>query len=78
MKIYVLIISDSDMRPRSDILTTAVFTKREDALAAMERDIEGVIENERLSDSEVERNPELDYVASADGRFVWKIEERVI
>ena len=78
MKVYVLIISNSDMRPRSDIMTTAVFAKREDALATMERDIEGAIENEQISDSEVERNSELDYAASADGRFVWKIEERVI
>lgn len=59
-------------------MTTAVFAKHEDALAAMERDIEGAIENEWLSDSEIERNSELDYAASADGRFVWKIEERVI
>ena len=42
-------------------MTTAVFAKREDALAAMERDIEGAIENEWLSDSEIERNSELDY-----------------
>lgn len=78
MKVYILIISDSDIRPRNDVMTTAVFAKREDALAAMERDIEGAIENEWLSDSEIERNSELDYAASADGRFVWKIEERVI
>ena len=78
MKVYVLIISDRDMRPRSDIITTAVFAKREDAVAAMKNDIDNMIEAEQVADAEIERDDDIDYATSTDGRFVWKIEERIL
>lgn len=76
MKVYVLIISDCEMRPRCDIITTAVFAKHEDALKAMENEIAGMIDAEQIEDLEVERFEAHDYAISTDGRFVWKIEER--
>ena len=76
MKVFVLIISDRDMRPRCDIITTAVFAKREDALKAMEDDIASMIETEQVEYSEIERCEDQDYAVSVDGRFTWKIEER--
>ena len=78
MKVFVLIISDRDMRPRSDMMTASVFANRDDALAAMEEDIASAKENEQISDGEIERHAETDYAASVDGRFAWKVEERVI
>ena len=77
MKVYVLIMSDHDMRPQSNVMTTAVFAKREDALAAMEQEIESSIENEQVSEAEIERDSEYDYAVSSDGRFSWKVEERI-
>ena len=76
MKVYVLIISDCEMRPRCDIITTAVFAKHEDALKAMEDEISDMIDAEQIEDSEVERFKAHDYAVATDGRFVWKIEER--
>ena len=78
MKVFVLIMSDRDMRPLSDMTTTAVFLEREDALAAMENDIKCAIENEQISDAEVERYPKSGFAVSLDKRFMWKIEERII
>ena len=78
MKVYVLIISDHEMRPRCDITTTAVFAKREDALAAMEHDIANAIENELIIESEIERYPDIDFAVSTDERFMWKVEQRVV
>ena len=43
MKVFVLIMSDRDMRPLSDVTTTAVFATREAAFEAMENDIEGAV-----------------------------------
>ena len=51
------------MRPRCDITTTAVFAKREDALAAMEHNIVDAIENELIIESEIERYPDIDFAA---------------
>ena len=78
MKVYVLIMSDRDMRPRSDVMTTAVFARREDALAAMEQEIGSAMENDQVRDAEIERISGSDYVVSADERFSWKVEERVV
>jgi hypothetical protein len=78
MKVYVLIISDCEMRPRYDITTTAVFAKREDALAAMEHDIANAIENELIVESEIERYPDVDFAVSTDERFMWKVEQRTV
>ena len=78
MKVYVLIISDRDMRPRCDVTTTAVFAKREDALDAMEHDIANAIENELIIESEIERYPDIDFAVSTDERFMWKVEQRVV
>lgn len=78
MKVYVLIMSDHDMRPQSNVMTTEVFAKREDALTAMEQEIESAIENEQVSEAEIERDSEYDYAVSSDGRFSWKVEERII
>jgi len=76
MNVCVLTMSDHDMRPRSDVMTTVVFAKREDALAAMKQDIESALESEQISEAEIERDSESDYVVSTDGRFSWKVEER--
>ena len=78
MKVFVLIMSDRDMRPLSDVTTTAVFATREAAFEAMENDIESAIENEQISESEVERYPESGFAVSRDKRFIWKIEERIV
>lgn len=45
MKVYVLVMADRDMRPRSDVLTTAVFSSREAAISAVEHNINDAIEN---------------------------------
>ena len=76
MKVFVLIMCDRDMRPLSDVTTTAVFATREAALEAMENDIESAIENEQTTESEIERHPECGYACTTDGRFSWKIETR--
>ena len=78
MSVFVLIISDRDMRPRCDMTTTAVFAKREDALAAMEHDIVSTIENKLIIESEIERHPDINFAVSTDGRFMWKVEQRVV
>lgn len=78
MRVFVLVISDRDIRPRCDITTTAVFAKREDALAAMERDIVSAIENWLIIESEVERHPDIDFAISTDGRLMWKVEQRAV
>ena len=78
MNVFVLAFSDYDMRPRCDITTTAVFAKREDALAAMEHDIVNAIENDLIIESEIERYPDIDFAVSTDGRFMWKVEQRVV
>lgn len=78
MKIYILIMSDREMRPRSDVMTTAVFPSRDEAIAAMEQDIANAIENEQVSEGAIERCPDVDYAASVDGRFAWKVEERIV
>lgn len=78
MKVYVLVMADRDMRPRSDVLTTAVFSSREAAISAMEHDINDAIENGQAQECEIERNSGLDYAASFDGRFSWKIEVRTV
>ena len=78
MSVFVLVISDRDMRPRCDITTTAVFAKREDALAAMEHDIANAIESELIIESEIERYPDIDFAVSTDERFMWKVEQRVV
>lgn len=66
------------MRPRNEKITTALFAKREDVLAAMEQDIASVIGNGLAKADEIERFTEKNYAASVDGRFTWKIEERNI
>ena len=76
MKVFVLIIGDREMRPRSDIATTAVFASHEAALNAMNRDISNAVRNGDVAEEGIERCG--DYAASADGRFSWKIEERQI
>lgn len=76
MKVFVLIISDREMRPRSDIATTAVFSSHEAAADVMNRDISNAIDNGDVAEEDVVRCH--DYVASVDGRFFWKIEERRI
>ena len=76
MKVFVLIISDREMRPRSDITTTAVFSSNEAALNVMNLDISNKIDNGDVAEENIERC--LDFVASADGRFFWKIEERLL
>lgn len=78
MSVFVLVISDRDMRPRCDITTTVVFSKREDALAAMEHDIANAIENELIIESEIERYPDIDFAVSTDERFMWKVEQRTV
>ena len=78
MQVYVLVISDRDMRPKCDITTTAVFAKREDALAAMEHDIMCAIESELIIESEIERYPDIDFAVSTDGRLMWKVEKRTV
>lgn len=78
MKVFVLTISDRDMRPRCDMTTTVVFAKREDVLTAMEHDIVCAIENQLVSESEIERHPEMGYAVSTNNRFMWKIEELVV
>ena len=76
MKVFVLIISDHNMRPRCDIMTTAVFAKHEEAFKAMEADIASMVESEQVEESEIERYVDQNFAVSADGRFAWKIEER--
>ena len=76
MKAFVLIISDRDMRPRSDMMTATIFAKRDDAFAAMEKDISSAIESGQTSEDEIKRCP--DYTISSDGRFTWKVEERIV
>ena len=78
MKVFVLIMTDQDMRPRSDETTTAVFLTREAALEAMECDIETAIENEQVAEQDIERHPERGYVCTADGRLSWKIESKIL
>ena len=73
MKIYVLIMSDRDMRPRRDIVTTAVFANYDSAKEAMENDISEAM----VEDAEIERCGD-DYAISADLRYLWKIEERML
>ena len=73
MKIFILIMSDGDMRPRRDIVTTAAFTRYEDAKAAMESDISEAM----VDDAEIERCGE-DYAVSVNGRFLWKIETKML
>ena len=76
MKVFVLIMSDREMRPRSDIVTTVIFFSHEAALSAMNRDISTAMENGDVERDGIERFP--DYAASSDGRFFWKIEERIV
>ncbi len=77
-KVYVLIMSDVDMRPRADIATSAVFASRESAVAALEQDVASAIENEQVEEDDIERCIVQGFVSSKDGRLTWKIEERVV
>ena len=76
MKVFVLIISDRETRPRNDIATTAAFSSHEAAVDVMNRDISNAIDNGDVAEVDIVRCQ--DYVASVDGRFFWKIEERVV
>ena len=78
MTIYVLIITDRDMRPASDATTVALFATRRAAEKAMTQDIDGAIENEQISAEDVSGLPKDGYACSADGRFSWKIERQSI
>lgn len=77
-KVYVLIMSDAEMRPRADIVTSAVFPSRESAMAALEQDISSTVENEQVTEGDLERSMEHGFVLSKDGRFFWKVEERIV
>ena len=76
MNVFVLIFYDRDMRPRSDQFTTAVFSTREAAEAAMEDDISTTIENGQIEGTDMFYCPDCGYAESGDGRFIWKIEEK--
>ncbi len=75
MNVYVLVMTDREMRPRMDITTTEVFASLEAALAAMERDIANVSVDDI---DNLTRSPEHCFAASRDFRFTWKVEIRKV
>jgi hypothetical protein len=76
MEVFVLSVFDRDMRPRSDMVTTSIFQRKEDAVETMIKDIGSTKVNELLMDDDVKCYD--NFAFSRDGRFVWKIQSHTL